>query len=66
MAKRDQIPHTLQSDTPPRPPPRTLAIDIGGTGLKAGVLDEAGTMVAGPNRVEHPPTRADLPHCWPP
>jgi polyphosphate glucokinase len=31
--------------------PRTLAIDIGGTGLKASVLDEAGTMVADRVRV---------------
>jgi polyphosphate glucokinase len=41
-------------------PPRgrsllTLAIDIGGTKLKAGLLDEDGTMVAGPNRVDTPP-----------
>jgi len=28
-----------------RHPPKTLAIDIGGTGLKASVLDEAGKMV---------------------
>jgi polyphosphate glucokinase len=54
MAKRAPIAHTLQSDTPPRPPPKTLAIDIGGTRLKAGILDEFGTMVAGPNRVDTP------------
>jgi polyphosphate glucokinase len=53
MAKR-AIPHTLQSDTPPRPAPRTLAIDIGGTRLKAGILDEVGTMIAGPNRIDTP------------
>jgi polyphosphate glucokinase len=35
--------------------PLTLAIDIGGTKLKAGLLDQHGTMVAGPNRVETPP-----------
>jgi polyphosphate glucokinase len=33
----------------------TLAIDIGGTHLKAGLLDPAGTMKSGPNRVETPP-----------
>ena len=53
MVKRP-IPHTLQSDTLPRPPPRTLAIDIGGTGLKAAILDELGTMVAGPSRTDTP------------
>ena len=35
--------------------PLTLAIDIGGTRLKAGVLDTDGSMVAGP-------TRANTPH----
>ncbi len=41
--------------TPPiRPAPRTLAIDIGGTRLKAGVLDVDGVMVAGPERVDTP------------
>ena len=35
--------------------PLTLAIDIGGTKLKAGLLDRYGAMVAGPNRVETPP-----------
>ena len=33
----------------------TLAIDIGGTRLKAGLLDQNGEMVAGPNRVNTPP-----------
>ena len=43
-----------------RPPgPLTLAIDIGGTRLKAGVLSPAGDMVAGP-------ARADTPHPAPP
>jgi polyphosphate glucokinase len=35
----------------------TLAIDVGGTRLKAGLLNQRGEMVAGPNRVntpEHP------------
>jgi polyphosphate glucokinase len=39
---------------PDRPAPRTLAIDIGGTHLKAGILDHDGTMVAGPNHVDTP------------
>ncbi len=34
--------------------PLTLAIDIGGTRLKAGILDATGQMVAGPNRVDTP------------
>jgi polyphosphate glucokinase len=32
----------------------TLAIDVGGTRLKAGLLDQSGEMVAGPNRVNTP------------
>lgn len=40
-----------------RPAPRTLAIDIGGTGLKAGILDASGTMVAGPERTDTPRPR---------
>ena len=40
---------------PGRPPgPLTLAIDIGGTRLKAGVLSPAGDMVAGPARADTP------------
>lgn len=54
MAKRAPVVHTPQSDTPPRPAPRTLAIDIGGTRLKAGILDEPGTMISGPARVDTP------------
>ena len=33
----------------------TLAIDIGGSKLKAGLLDQDGVLVAGPNRVNTPP-----------
>jgi polyphosphate glucokinase len=33
----------------------TLAIDIGGSKLKAGLLDRDGALVAGPSRVETPP-----------
>ncbi len=33
----------------------TLAIDVGGTRLKVGLLDQGGAMVAGPNRVDTPP-----------
>ena len=45
--------------------PRTLAIDIGGTRLKAGILDPAGLMVTGPNRVDtpNPRTPADVVKC---
>jgi polyphosphate glucokinase len=53
MVKRPIL-HTPQSDTPPRADPKTLAIDIGGTRLKAGVLDVDGTMVSGPERVDTP------------
>jgi polyphosphate glucokinase len=35
-------------------PMKTLAIDIGGTGLKASVLDEAGAMVAKRVRIDTP------------
>lgn len=61
MAKRT-IPHTLQSDTPPRSQPITLAIDIGGTHLKAALLDEVGVMVSGPVRMDtpNPSAPADL------
>jgi polyphosphate glucokinase len=49
-----------QEVAPGRPPgPLTLAIDVGGTRLKAGVLSPAGNMVAGP-------ARADTPHPAPP
>ncbi len=34
--------------------PLTLAIDVGGTRLKAGVLNTAGVFVAGPSRVNTP------------
>jgi polyphosphate glucokinase len=46
-------------DAYPDPPRKTgqltLAIDVGGTRLKAGVLNQSGDMVAGPNRVNTPP-----------
>ena len=34
--------------------PLTLAMDIGGTKLKVGLLDRSGTMIAGPNRTDTP------------
>ncbi len=34
--------------------PLTLAIDIGGTRLKAGILSPAGKMIAGPSHVDTP------------
>jgi polyphosphate glucokinase len=46
---------------PSRPSgPLTLAIDIGGTRLKAGLLDANGTMIGGPRRTDtpHPATPA--------
>jgi polyphosphate glucokinase len=36
------------------PGPLTLAIDVGGTRLKVGLLDWNGKLVAGPNRVDTP------------
>ena len=38
----------------PHPGPLTLAIDVGGTRLKAGLLDANGELAAGPNRVDTP------------
>ena len=51
----------MDSETNPRGAarPRTLAIDIGGTRLKAAILDPQGKMIAGPLRV-------DTPHPSPP
>jgi polyphosphate glucokinase len=40
--------------SPQTDPVLTLAIDIGGSHLKVGLLDEGGTMTAGPNRVKTP------------
>lgn len=54
MAKRATSVHTPDLTQPDRPAPRTLAIDIGGTHLKAGILDHDGTMVAGPDHVDTP------------
>ena len=53
-------PATAPSPVPGSPPepPLTLAIDIGGTGLKASVLDRSGAMVADRVRV---PTRYPCP-----
>jgi len=44
----------IDSDPSRHAGPLTLAIDVGGTRLKAGVLDMAGALVAGPNRVDTP------------
>src|ERR1700739_3605258 len=35
--------------------PRTLAIDIGGTGIKAALLDDAGSLIGERQRVPTPP-----------
>ena len=42
---------TDTSDDPPPEHPFTIAIDVGGTGLKADVLDDDGRPVAGRVRV---------------
>ncbi len=52
MARR--APSLAIAEPAKRPAPRTLAIDIGGTRLKAGVMDADGVMVAGPVRVNTP------------
>jgi polyphosphate glucokinase len=48
------------ADTPHHP--FTLAVDIGGTGLKASVLDATGAMVA--DRVKVPTTYPCPPTSW--
>jgi polyphosphate glucokinase len=45
----------VDPDLPRDRGPLTLAIDIGGSRLKAGLLNREGKMVAGPNRVNTPP-----------
>ncbi len=50
----------LASVDPATTGPRTLAIDIGGTRLKAGVLDPSGIMVIGPQRVDTPTPRGPV------
>ena len=58
MAKATPVkplaPASLYEQTSEERPPLTLAIDVGGPGLKAGVIDPAGTMLAGPQRVQTP------------
>jgi len=51
-AKAKEAPVTVEPTAVPGP--KTLAIDIGGTGLKATVLDAAGNMITGRVRVPTP------------
>ena len=51
VTKRTTSPRTR---TAPAPPPQTLAVDVGGTGIKASVLDPAGQLDHQPVRVETP------------
>src|ERR1700760_2506230 len=48
----------IDMDVNPEPPrkrgPVTLAIDVGGARLKAGLLDQNGVLVGGPTRVNTP------------
>ncbi len=44
----------INANPPRRGAPLTLAIDIGGTRLKVGLLDISGNLVGGPNRVDTP------------
>ncbi len=50
------------SQAPGAAGPLTLAIDIGGTRLKAGILAVTGSMVEGPRRIDtpHPATPASV------
>src|SRR5271154_2662869 len=45
---------TTMAETTSDAVPLTLAIDIGGTNLKAGVLDGGGNFVTGPSRLPTP------------
>jgi polyphosphate glucokinase len=51
-AVSSQVNRNARTDRPPGP--LTLAIDVGGTRLKAGILAPTGTMSAGPARVDTP------------
>ena len=48
----------INPELPRHPAPFTLAIDVGGTRLKAGLLDAQGQLVVPANRVETPPRPA--------
>lgn len=55
MKTKTPTPRRKPAATKSRPVARTLAIDIGGTGLKAAVLDNEGEMLTERLRVETPP-----------
>ena len=57
MAKRAATSTALVPASASAAGPRTLAIDIGGTRLKAGILAPDGTMTTGPVRVNTPNPR---------
>jgi polyphosphate glucokinase len=45
----------MDEESPAAPPhPLTLAVDIGGSHIKAGILSASGTMVSGPARADTP------------
>lgn len=52
--KRARSPHSRGARTRGRTGPRTLAIDVGGTGLKAAVLDAKGRLMSDRIRVPTP------------
>jgi polyphosphate glucokinase len=52
--KRARSPHSRGARTGRRTGPRTLAIDVGGTGLKAAVLDARGRLISDRVRVPTP------------
>ncbi len=54
MARRVTNPAIPAPGAPPRPGPRTLAVDIGGTRIKAGLLDADGGMISASSRVSTP------------
>ncbi len=45
----------LEEGDPPMDDRRTLAVDIGGTGIKLAVLDGAGKIIGEPVRTPTPP-----------
>ena len=57
MARPTMATSSLGSLEPEPAEPRTLSIDVGGTRLKAGILDTSGAMVNGPVRVNTPNPR---------
>ncbi len=54
MARAVPSPKAFAPDVSQRPGPRTLAVDIGGSRIKAGLLDAGGAMISKASRVNTP------------